>query len=60
MSLKLKQRSAEKVLEMNVISEGIMGIRRGIHPKILEEQLNIFLTNEDRRRDTDKKDSLDS
>ena len=48
MSLKLKQRSADQVFEMNLIMEGVNAIRRGDHPKLIEEQLNIFLTNEER------------
>ena len=48
MSVKLKQRSAEQVFEMNLVMEGVLAIRRGDHPRLIEEQLNIFLTNEER------------
>jgi len=54
MSLKLKQRSSEQVFEMNLIMEGILAIRRGDHPKLIEEQLNIFLTNAERTENLKK------
>lgn len=54
MSLKLKQRSAEAVFEMNLIKEGLLAIRRGVHPRLVEEQLNIFLTNDEKMESVKK------
>ena len=40
---KLKRRSQEEELNKRLVVEGILGLQRGLNPKILEEFLNSFL-----------------
>ncbi len=44
MSDKLKGRNEEEMVSMNIIFEGIISIREGEHPKLMEDKLNIYLT----------------
>lgn len=43
MSDKLKGRNEEEITNMNIIFEGIISIREGEHPKLMEDKLNIYL-----------------
>ncbi|WP_300463351.1 MotA/TolQ/ExbB proton channel family protein [Desulfobacula sp.] len=43
MSDKLAGRNAEEITNMNIIFEGIISIREGEHPKLMEDKLNIYL-----------------
>ncbi|MBF0390685.1 MAG: MotA/TolQ/ExbB proton channel family protein [Desulfamplus sp.] len=43
MSNKLKIRCGEEISNMNIIYEGVLSIREGEHPKLLEEKLNVYL-----------------
>jgi chemotaxis protein MotA len=43
MSDKLKLRSEEEISNMNLQYEGVMSIREGEHPRLLEDKLNVYL-----------------
>ena len=43
MSNKLAGRNEEEIVNMNIIFEGIISIREGEHPKLMEDKLNIYL-----------------
>ncbi|MFH2058416.1 MAG: MotA/TolQ/ExbB proton channel family protein [Pseudomonadota bacterium] len=43
MSDKLVGRNEEEITNMNIIFEGIISIREGEHPKLMEDKLNIYL-----------------
>ncbi|MCK5164983.1 MAG: MotA/TolQ/ExbB proton channel family protein [Desulfobacula sp.] len=43
MSDKLTGRNEEEIINMNIIFEGIISIREGEHPKLMEDKLNIYL-----------------
>lgn len=45
MSAKLKRRSEEETLNMTLLFEGVISIREGEHPRILEDKLNVYLAN---------------
>lgn len=45
---KLKRRSQEEELNKRLVVEGILGLQRGLNPKILEEFLNSFLPTQKR------------
>ncbi len=42
MSDKLAGRNEEEIVNMNIILEGIISIREGEHPKLMEDKLNIY------------------
>lgn len=48
---KLKHRSKEEILIMEMQMEGVLGISRGENPRILREKLNSFQAPKDRRGD---------
>jgi chemotaxis protein MotA len=43
MSDKLVGRNKEEITNMNIIFEGIISIREGEHPKLMEDKLNIYM-----------------
>jgi chemotaxis protein MotA len=43
MSDKLTGRNEEEIVNMTIIFEGIISIREGEHPKLMEDKLNIYL-----------------
>lgn len=43
MSDKLSGRNEEEITNMNIIFEGIISIREGEHPKLMEDKLKIYL-----------------
>ncbi len=43
MANKLQGRNEEEITNMNIIFEGILSIREGEHPKLMEDKLNIYL-----------------
>ncbi len=43
MADKLNGRAEEEVTNMNIIFEGIISIREGEHPKLMEDKLNVYL-----------------
>ncbi|TYT75074.1 motility protein A [Desulfobotulus mexicanus] len=45
MADKLKVRGAEEILNMKLIYEGVLSIREGEHPRLMEDKLTIFLVN---------------
>ncbi len=44
MGNKLAGRNEEEIVNMTIIFEGILSIREGEHPKLMEDKLNIYLT----------------
>jgi len=49
MSDKLKGRNEEEMVSMNIIFEGIISIREGEHPKLMEDKLNIYLSGGEKK-----------
>jgi chemotaxis protein MotA len=47
---KLKQRSREEILVMEMQREGVLGISRGENPRIIMEKLHCFLAPRERRQ----------
>lgn len=43
MADKLNGRNEEEITNMNIVFEGIISIREGEHPKLMEDKLNIYL-----------------
>jgi chemotaxis protein MotA len=43
MAEKLSGRNEEEIINMNIIFEGIISIREGEHPKLMEDKLKIYL-----------------
>lgn len=43
MSDKLKGRTQEEITNMNIVYEGILSIREGEHPKLMEDKLKVYL-----------------
>ncbi len=43
MADKLKIRSEEEISNMNIIYEGVVSIREGEHPRLMEDKLNVYL-----------------
>ncbi len=54
MSDKLTGRNEEEITNMNIIFEGIISIREGEHPKLMEDKLNIYLTEKKADKDTNE------
>ncbi len=44
MSDKLKKRSGEETQNMTLLYEGVISIREGEHPRLMEDKLNVYLT----------------
>jgi chemotaxis protein MotA len=51
---KLTGRNEEEITNMNIIFEGIISIREGEHPKLMEDKLNIYMG--DKRAGKDAKE----
>ncbi len=45
MSEKIDIRNDEEITNMNIIFEGIISIREGEHPKLMEDKLKIYITS---------------
>ncbi len=43
MSEKLATRNEEEIVNMNIVFEGVISIREGEHPKLMEDKLKIYL-----------------
>lgn len=43
MADKLKGRSAEEIMNMTLLFEGVVSIREGEHPRLMEDKLNVYL-----------------
>ncbi len=41
---KLSGRNEEEIINMNIIFEGILSIREGEHPKLMEDKLKVYLS----------------
>ncbi len=42
---KLKLRSEEEILNMTLLYEGVISIREGEHPRLMEDKLSVYLTD---------------
>lgn len=51
MSDKLAGRNEEEIVNMNIIFEGIISIREGEHPKLMEDKLNIYLKEQKQEKE---------
>ncbi len=45
MAEKLSGRNEEEIINMNIIFEGVISIREGEHPKLMEDKLRIYLND---------------
>ncbi|MBU0994749.1 MAG: MotA/TolQ/ExbB proton channel family protein [Proteobacteria bacterium] len=45
MADKLKLRSEEEIMNMTLLYEGIVSIREGEHPRLMEDKLNVYLSS---------------
>ena len=43
MATKLEGRSSEEITNMTIIYEGVISIREGEHPRLMEDKLNVYL-----------------
>lgn len=50
MANKLEGKTEEEAFYKQIIIEGIIGVQSGQNPRILEEKLNAFLSNEDQEK----------
>ncbi len=48
MTNKLEGNTNEEIFIKQIMIEGILGVQSGQNPRILEEKLNAFLSNEDK------------
>jgi chemotaxis protein MotA len=55
MADKLKLRSEEEIANMNLQYEGVMSVRDGEHPRLLEDKLNVYLSVAAKDKDESKK-----
>ncbi len=46
MADKLKLRSEEEIMNMQLLYEGVVSIREGEHPRMLEDKLNVYLVGD--------------
>jgi chemotaxis protein MotA len=44
MADKLKLRSEEEIMNMTIFFEGVVSIREGEHPRLMEDKLNVYLS----------------
>ena len=45
MADKLKLRSEEEIMNMTLLYEGVVSIREGEHPRLMEDKLNVYLSS---------------
>lgn len=45
MSAKLRRRSEKETLNMNLLFEGVISIREGEHPRLMEDKLMVYMSN---------------
>ncbi|SHH68385.1 MULTISPECIES: flagellar motor protein MotP [Virgibacillus] len=50
MAAKLESKTEEEVFMKQITIEGVIGVQSGQNPRILEEKLSAFLSNEDRKK----------
>lgn len=50
MSDKLKLRSEEEITNMTLLFEGVISIREGEHPRLMEDKLNVYLANRQKEK----------
>ncbi len=51
MANKLAARNEEEIINMNMVFEGVISIREGEHPKLMEDKLRIYLTDTKKKKD---------
>lgn len=57
MASKLESKTEEEVFIKQIIIEGIIGVQSGQNPRILEEKLSAFLSNEAKKRQEEEEES---
>lgn len=50
MADKLKVRSEEEITNMALLFEGVISIREGEHPRLMEDKLNVYLANRQKEK----------
>ncbi len=50
MSDKLKLRSEEELTNMSLLYEGVISIREGEHPRLMQDKLNVYLANRQKNK----------
>ena len=50
MADKLKIRSEEEITNMALLFEGVISIREGEHPRLMEDKLNVYLANRQKEK----------
>ncbi|MCA0150973.1 MULTISPECIES: flagellar motor protein MotP [Rossellomorea] len=55
MASKLAMKTEKEVFMKQIVIEGVIGVQSGQNPKILEEKLRVFLSNEELQMYTDRK-----
>jgi chemotaxis protein MotA len=51
MADKLKLRNDQEITNMNLLFEGVISIREGEHPRLMEEKLKVYLMNKKKSAD---------
>jgi len=54
MAAKLELRSTQELQNMNLLFEGVVSIREGEHPRLMEDKLNVYLAASGKSADTDE------
>lgn len=60
MASKLENKTDEEIFKKQIIIEGVIGVQSGQNPRILEEKLNAFLSEEDERIEDVEEDDEDA
>ncbi|SHF79846.1 flagellar motor protein MotP [Ornithinibacillus halophilus] len=60
MASKLENKTEEEVFIKQIIIEGVIGVQSGQNPRILEEKLSAFLSNEEELSSKEKQNDMDS
>lgn len=50
MSEKLKIRNEEEIVNMSIVFEGVISIREGEHPKLMEDKLKVYLDTSKKKK----------
>ncbi|MFD1019066.1 flagellar motor protein MotP [Thalassobacillus hwangdonensis] len=57
MAGKLSNKTDQEIFLRQIIIEGVIGVQSGQNPKILEEKLSAFLSNEDRQEEFEEEEA---
>ncbi|THB81045.1 MAG: motility protein A [Desulfobacteraceae bacterium] len=51
MGVKLTTRNEEEIVNMNIVFEGVISIREGEHPKLMEDKLKVYLAEAKKKKE---------